>query len=185
MTIYFTSDQHYFHSNVIKHCNRPFADVETMNMQLIYNYNKLVQPNDTVYHLGDFGLGKRAELQEVLNELNGIKRLIAGNHDPTARKLSGWDWVKDYYELKYDGQLIVLFHYAMRVWRNSHYGSLALYGHSHGSMPGNSQSLDVGVDCWNYKPVTYDEITKRMSTLPKYTGYREQAGGSDHHQSLL
>ncbi len=44
-----------------------------------------------------------------------------------------------------------------------------LYGHSHGSLPGNSQSVDVGVDNgWGYKPVTLAQIEQRLKTLPEY-----------------
>jgi calcineurin-like phosphoesterase family protein len=178
---YFTSDNHFFHRNIIKYCNRPFRDVTMMNEIMISNWNNIVGPDDEVYCLGDFGFADRDELEGVLDRLMGRKHLIKGNHDKEAKRLRGWVWVKDYMELKVEEDFVILFHYAPRVWNKSHHGSLALFGHSHGRMPGNSQSLDVGVDCWNYKPVTLVEIKKRMATLPPFVGYREQAGGADHH----
>lgn len=54
--IYFTSDTHFFHNNIIKACNRPFASVEEMNDGLIKNWNNTVSPKDTIYHLGDCAL---------------------------------------------------------------------------------------------------------------------------------
>jgi calcineurin-like phosphoesterase family protein len=50
---------------------------------------------------------------------------------------------------------VVLCHYAMRVWRNAHHGALHFYGHSHGNLPGDAQSLDVGVDCWDFAPASF------------------------------
>lgn len=155
---------------------------------MISNWNERVRPNDEVYHLGDFGFAPLDELQDIFDRLNGNKHLILGNHDKIAQKIKGWKWIKNYdtlhdqaRKLRVGTGTIVLFHYAMRVWDKSHYGSIALYGHSHGSMPGNRQSLDVGVDCWDYRPINLMEIEARLDTLPKYTGYRQQSGGHDHH----
>lgn len=81
MSKFFTSDQHYFHNNVIKYCNRPFNSVEEMNEELIRRHNSVVKPEDDVYHLGDFSLAKRAP-EQILHRLNGIHWLKAvGNHD--------------------------------------------------------------------------------------------------------
>lgn len=63
----------------------------------------------------------------------------------------------------------VLFHYGMRVWNGSFKGRISLYGHSHMSLPGNSQSCDVGVDCWNFYPVTIEQIKKRLKTLKPFS----------------
>jgi calcineurin-like phosphoesterase family protein len=62
----------------------------------------------------------------------------------------------------------------MRVWNKSHYGSIMLHGHSHGSLPGTNQSLDVGVDCWDYTPVTLEQIKRRLKSLPPFSPV-------DHH----
>jgi calcineurin-like phosphoesterase family protein len=182
MTVFFTSDNHFFHTNIIKYCDRPFRDSLHMNEEMIVKWNNRVGPKDDLYCLGDFAMGQQDESQAVLDRLNGRKHLITGNHDKVSRKLNGWVWVRAYHELRLDGLNIVLFHYATRVWNRSHRGSIALFGHSHGGMPGNSQSLDVGADCWDYEPVTFAEIQARLMTLPKFTGYAEQAGGSDHHE---
>jgi calcineurin-like phosphoesterase family protein len=179
--IYFISDPHFFHSNIIKYCKRPFNSASHMNEALIANWNKRVQPDDHIYCLGDFGFGDRDELQGVIDRLQGRKHLILGNHDKDVRKTQGWEWIREYHELTIDGDFFILFHYAPRVWNKSHHGSIALFGHSHGTMPGNSQSLDVGVDCWDYAPVSVSQIKGRLATLPVYTGYRDQAGGSDYH----
>lgn len=72
------SDTHFRHQNIIRYCNRPFHTVGEMNECLIHNWNSVVGPEDTVYHLGDFGFGN---LQEFRGRLNGIIHLIEGNHD--------------------------------------------------------------------------------------------------------
>ena len=54
MNIWFTSDLHLGHGNIIKYCNRPFKDIEHMNRALIDNWNSRVKLNDVVFHVGDF-----------------------------------------------------------------------------------------------------------------------------------
>src|SRR5664279_3833835 len=65
-----------------------------------------------------------------------------------------------------DGQRLVLCHYGMRTWPGSRRGALHLYGHSHGTLPGNAQCLDVGVDCWDFRPVTLPEIRAKLEREP-------------------
>lgn len=165
--IFFTSDTHFGHANIIKYCNRPFKSVNEMDEVMIQNWNDRVSPGDDVYHLGDFGFKDRNKIHNILQRLNGRIHLIKGNHDYKPHTIKGFASVQDYYELKTQGEKIILSHYAMRVWNGSHRGRIMLYGHSHGTLPGNSQSLDVGVDCWEFKPVTLDEIKSRLQTLPR------------------
>lgn len=168
MTIFFTADTHFGHKNIIKYCNRPFETALEMNEALIANWNKVVQQTDTVYHLGDVAVLRPERTREILDRLNGRIYLITGNHDRSAKHAlcaSRFEWIKDYFCLKLNGGVqIALFHYAMRVWDKRHWGAWQLYGHSHGSLPSeaNSFALDVGVDCWNYSPVSLQMIQAEM-----------------------
>lgn len=167
--IYFTSDTHFDHARIIELCGRPFKDVDEMNETMVRNWNARVQPSDTVYHLGDFTMGGADVAEKFLPRLNGRINLIWGNHDRKAvRQMVRWHTSTAYTEINHLGKPITLCHYSLRVWNESHRGSLSLYGHSHNNLPGNSQSLDVGVDCWEFTPVTLDEIMGRMATLPAY-----------------
>lgn len=139
-----------------------------MNETMIFNHNKMVSQGDIVWHLGDFYMGRDGRAQEYFNRLNGEKHLIIGNHDQVGITLEGWKSISDLKEILVDGQRIILCHYAMKVWNKSHKGAIQLYGHSHGNLEGNSQQLDVGVDCWDYYPITLKEIKKKLKTLPEY-----------------
>lgn len=175
--IWFTADLHLNHKRAHILMHRPFDSVEAMNEEIIARYNERVRNGDTVYILGDFAFGEHTPF---LQRLKGQKHLIKGNHDHSKliKKATGWQSVNDMLHLKMpDETLIVLCHYAMRVWRNSHYGSLHFYGHSHGSLPGDSQSCDVGVDCWDYRPVSLDEI--RLLRLAVNT----PRAHPDHHKT--
>lgn len=163
MTIWFTSDQHFFHTNIINYANRPFKDVEEMNETLIKNYQEEVKPGDQVYFLGDFAF---TDHEKILRRLNGAKYLVRGNHD---QKISdskflqwGFHWVKDVFELKLNQNnekfSIWLSHYAHLTWPKKHYGTWHLFGHSHGKIIGQGLSTDVGVDCWNYYPISLEEL---------------------------
>ncbi len=164
MAVFLTSDLHLGHNNVIKHCNRPFADVDQMNEFLIARYNAVVTQRDDVYILGDVAF---CDPTPFVSRLHGRKHLILGNHDqPKLSKLSKcpFIWIKDTYELSVNGQKVWLSHYPHRSWPSSHRGAWHCYGHSHGGMPPHGKSLDVGVDCWNYAPVSFDQIAAIMAT---------------------
>ena len=137
-----------------------------MDEVLITNWNSVVQPQDTIWVLGDFTMGTDAK--KYLDRLLGKKILISGNHDRDYSLEQGWAEIYDYKEITIGGQHIVLCHFAFKVWNRSHRGSINLYGHSHNTLPGNSQQLDVGVDAWDYFPVSFDDVKKRLATLPPY-----------------
>ena len=168
MGIFFTSDSHFNHKNVISHCNRPFELVEEMNEKLIENWNSVVSKNDHVYHLGDFSLGNETETLYVLNQLNGNKFLVLGNHDYVIQKNKSiqnkFSWIKDYYNLILDDkQMICLFHYPIQSWRKKQHGSIHLHGHSHGEMPSeNIKRYDVGVDTNDFTPVNLEVIIDKF-----------------------
>jgi calcineurin-like phosphoesterase family protein len=160
--IWFTADSHFGHANIIRFCDRPFADIQEHDEALIANWNDSVQPGDDVYHLGDFCF--RGDPNKVFDRLNGNKHLCLGNHDKEKRlKRLPWAWIKGVYELKIDKKTRVwLSHYAHRRWPRSHHGSIHLFGHSHGGLPDFGKSTDVGVDAWDYKPVHLDTILTYM-----------------------
>lgn len=170
---WFTSDHHFGHKNIITFSNRPFASVDEMNEELIRRWNEKIGKEDDVYHLGDFALMSAGKTRQLLERLNGRIHLIAGNHESAALECaSSFVWIKDYYELTvpdpdaHQGKrFIVLFHYAMRVWNASHYGTWQLYGHSHGELPDDETmlSFDVGVDCHDYYPLSYDDVKAIMA----------------------
>ena len=164
MTTWFTSDTHFGHANIIKYSDRPFSSVEEMDRVLIDKWNAKVGQKDVVCFLGDFCFSDIIRGQSYLDRLNGVKHLIVGNHDKPAVQLKGWASIKNLDEIRIEGQTIVLCHYAMRVWNKSHHGSWHLYGHSHGSLPDdpNSLSFDVGVDCHNFEPLNMEDIRRIM-----------------------
>ncbi len=79
--IYFISDTHFAHDNVIKYAGRPFNDAEEMNEYMITKWNETVSDNDEVYFLGDFCLGQAENIMKYAPRLNGVKHMIMGNHD--------------------------------------------------------------------------------------------------------
>ena len=79
--IYFTSDLHLGHKNIIKLCHRPFASLEEMDETLVSNWNQVVTNGDTVYIVGDLMFRTQNHPSDVLRRLRGKKNLILGNHD--------------------------------------------------------------------------------------------------------
>lgn len=175
--IYFTSDTHFGHANIIKYLNRPFSNSHEMDKILIRNWNLKVSAKDTIYHLGDFGMGPPRYLLDIINRLNGHKFLISGSHDKRLvkellrleafhlrQRHPGMTSMGPMYVLKGIKGVpdITLCHYSMRVWPKAHYGTFHLFDHSHGHLEGVGKSFDVGVDANNFKPVSLDEVVIRM-----------------------
>jgi len=211
MSIFFTSDTHFGHENIIKYCKRPFANAAEMDKALIRNWNRVVGPHDLVYHLGDFAVGG-GPAGPYLDQLNGRIILIHGNHDeridhlfnpkkmgdlplghpkllevnhfmeinvqvnalaPTSRTALNRLKAKFFKKTPMNAgfvpkphkQDVTLCHYAMKVWNKAHHGAWQLFGHSHGTLPDDLDALqlDVGVDSWDYAPVTVEQIQERMA----------------------
>jgi len=187
-----TSDIHFFHNNIIKYCNRPWADIDKMTEGIIKNWNEVVtRESDSVFIIGDLAMGGKnrgPELSSVLRHLNGQKYLIPGNHDTYVLKdldclqqINILDRLQEVTVIGDGGekQKFVMCHYAMKIWNLSHQGSIHLYGHSHGMMPKDysTKSMDVGLDTKdaNYRPYSYEQIMNLMSI------HRQEP--VDHHDS--
>ncbi len=126
---------------------------------MIAAWQAAVGPDDEVWHLGDFAVGRRVDAAGVLAALPGRKHLITGNNDPdSVTNQPGWASVQSYAELLLDGTRLVLCHYAFRTWRDMGRGAWNLHGHSHGRLTKLPRQADVGVDVWQFRPVTLAEI---------------------------
>lgn len=166
MAVYFTADPHFGHANIIKYCNRPFADAAAMDRALVERCNAVVMPDDVLYLLGDFCMGVRDHLDAARRYRRAIAcrevHLIWGNHDPQDDDgFAGLFTTADHLRpVRLGGQRITLCHYAMRAWDKSHHGAWQLYGHTHGQLPELPEvwSFDVGVDCWNYYPISLEQV---------------------------
>lgn len=162
--LFFTSDEHYGHANVLKFCKRPFESVEDQTEQLIKRHNTVVDDGDVTYHLGDmfWRTFTVKEAQSVMDRLNGKHYLILGNHDEVAKNIAGrFVWVKDT-TLVHTPTRVWLSHYAHRVWPDSHKHSYHLYGHTHNVLPDFRYSHDAGVDANGYFPISYQEVETIM-----------------------
>ena len=160
---WFTSDQHYGHTNVIGYNKRPFKTVEDMDEQLIKNFNSVVGSEDITIHAGDFcWLNKKEEVyKKYVSKLNGTHILLVGSHDHWQPNSAKYIWRK-----RIEGQLIIVCHYAMLTWESSHYNSWQLFGHSHGKLDLPHKQYDVGVDNNNLMPVSFNEICEIMKDKP-------------------
>ena len=159
--IWITADHHFGHANIIRFCDRPFADAAEMDAALIARWNEMVAPEDTVYHLGDFVYRSGRDAGAYLERLNGKVILVAGNHDtPSAR--SAFAESHDILNVRVGGRMLVMCHYAMRVWPGSCRGSLHCYAHSHGKLPAYGRSMDVGVDTNGFYPYDIDDVAARL-----------------------
>lgn len=160
--IYFTSDTHFGHKNIIEYCGRPYSTVKEMNYALIRNWNRVVGDMDTVFHLGDLSFVNQDWTHSLLKELRGTIHLIKGNHDRkwTSDRIAS---IKDKYELRIGNQVYFLQHKPAKEWEGMHKGVIHLHGHNHGHPYHDglkANRLDVGVDCHGYYPISLTEVNR-------------------------
>jgi calcineurin-like phosphoesterase family protein len=190
--LWFTSDLHLGHKNVIKFCDRPFADVKEMSEKIIENWNNIVNDDDIVFILGDvFWFNDSQTIKKILNRLKGIIYIIPGNHDDFSsyhrvvddpRFILCNDVVQVFLETednRYDKKITELWlsHYPMMTWPHRNLGAINLFGHIHSKidktegvdqdLPLHYNQCDVGCDYWDYKPVMFDILLEKIKSKHK------------------
>lgn len=198
--IFFWSDPHFGHRNVLKFCNRPYENIDEMHEDFIKRYNSVVPKDGTCIWVGDCFFCGKTKARAVMNKLNGQKVLVLGNHD---RKMAhmysiGFDFVCNYMEMYIAGFPVKIKHYPSKWSSNKLYnwfrldflakyfgrgtklqlfrwckpryferypepdGRWLIHGHTHSEEPYDlpNKTIHVGVDAWDYSPVSYREIEK-------------------------
>lgn len=152
--IFLASDLHLNHARILRHCHRPFSSLRHMNRDLVERWNRVVGPNDTVYHLGDFSI--RGSPGRWIRELNGRKVFIRGNHD---RDLPG---ATHHAMLSYGDYEFYLVHDprdAPPSWKG-----WIIHGHTHNKVPrypfinGEGRTINVSCECTGYSPLSLDHL---------------------------
>ena len=178
MKTYITSDLHFGHTNIMKFCPVTRArfnnDVEYMNEAMIKEWNEIVEPEDTVYILGDVAFMPATKAAVLLKRMNGRKILIEGNHDNKALKdinfQKAFAEVHKYLEIVHNGTKVCMFHYPIAEWNQMHRGSVHFHGHLHGNPNGldGYRALDVGMDATGWIVLEMDDAVRRaMRGEPK------------------
>lgn len=195
--LYITSDTHYGHMNMVKGTStwedtskcRAFDTMKEHNEMLIQNINAIIKDNDILYHVGDFAMGRKENVQLFRERLN-VKTiyLVRGNHDyawakgtrfPEFRDL--FTEIRDIKNVKVGKDLIVLCHFLFATWENMSRGSMMLHGHLH-STPQTKwrkgRALDIGIDgSEEFRPYhLIDEVIPFLKEKPV-----ESFIGDDHH----
>lgn len=191
--VFFTTDFHLFHNNVLRFDNRPFKDVHEMHDEIEKRWNEVVGPNDVVIYLGDLSFARKEDKQyveDMLDRLNGTIHFIMGNHDKydEIKKMSRFASVQDYLEVRighFDDSgsrvetMFCCMHYPIYSWNKSHHGSYMVHGHCHGNLHhgedasfyDNRRVIDVGCMLHDYRPISYVEVMKKLNhiQIPKLT----------------
>lgn len=165
MKIWFTSDTHFNHANIIEYCQRPFKDVNHMNHAMVNNWNSVVSPEDRVYHVGDFAMGNKSHWERFCKALNGCKILIRGNHDKGNTFMLSIGFAEVYETLMYGDPA--------DPWKLVHdpegQTGKILCGHVHTSwrrkMTPELDAINVGVDQWGFRPVSFEELMTAKSEV--------------------
>ncbi len=165
MSVFFIADTHFGHTNIIEYENRPFQSVKDMNEHMIRSWNGQVNHQDKVFFLGDFGIGDKEYLSQIVVRLKGRKHMIMGNHDK-GRTVKWWldagfHEVSEFPIIYKD--FYMLSHEPLYVNRNMPYANI--FGHVH-SNPAyqtcTSQTYCVSTERLNYKPIDFETLKKEI-----------------------
>lgn len=176
--IFFTSDTHFGHKFMAG--LRKFNSVEEMDELMIKNWNSTVQPNDIVYHLGDFAFASNQRWKDLINILNGKIHLILGNHDisrsPNKSTFGLFEEVTNQKEIAIENQKLILNHYPLLCYAGTYRSNayiINLFGHVH-SCKGSTglddprlqycfpYQYDVGMDLNNFTPISYEKVKEKI-----------------------
>lgn len=185
--VFFTSDFHLFHHNVLKFDNRPFDDIHQMHLIIENNWNEIVTPNDTVIYLGDLSFARKDDklaVDSLINRLNGNIHYVMGNHDKLEeiKKNRKFITVQDYLEVRIKFKknnvvtesLFCCMHYPIYSWNKKHHGHYMCHGHCHGNLHHGEDAsfyigrrvMDVGCMLHDYKPVSYIDVMSKLDLIP-------------------
>ena len=185
--VYFTSDSHIGHRNIIKYCQRPFSSIEHMNQEIIKRWNSVVKDEDTVYHLGDVAFTKRGEWQWMIQSLKGHKILISGNHDNHTNKSyydAGFEKIHQEWNLEYWPGMGRPHHILLKHKPQFDYDqekhNYHFCGHIHTRWTRKGDIINVGVDKWDFTPRTFMELIQAKEDYPVhdiYASIKDQVKG--------
>ena len=168
--VFFISDTHFNHKNIIEYCNRPFKDVEEMNQTIIDNWNRVVKKSDIVLFLGDFALGRDVEsmYDRYSKELNGTIYFLRGNHDRSKSSVRKYFTTIDMMStFSYKGYNFILSHQPLYNGQIPE-GFINIHGHIHDKTLSEScylqtRHVNVSADAINFTPISLDEIIKNIN----------------------
>ena len=179
-TTWFSADFHLGHINFTRGVSkwddkrkcRDFDTVEEMTETVIKSVNDTVPYDHRIINVGDILFGPKNKFHEFFDRINCKNHIfLKGNHDDWFDKpeYAGYsdrfEWYDNYLECSFGKKLVCIFHYAARVWRDSHKGSYFLFGHSHNTLPPVGRQLDVGWDVWK-RPISFREVDRILSKVP-------------------
>jgi len=204
MGVFFTADTHFGHENVIPYCQRPYSSVDEMDEDLVKKWNETVGERDWIFHLGDFAFMDKLRTAAIIARLNGLKVLLKGNHDKRTVKFYLDAGFVQVYKLPYGASLPFWdtdekgtatvafemshfpFQHAMGDYDDRDYlteraptqgrlkGTVLVHGHVHDQWKLRPNMVNVGVDVWDLKPVSLEELLIRVRFVGNLPNGNEQ-----------
>jgi len=181
--VFFISDFHIGHRNVIRFDDRPFLtedgqpDLEMMHTTIVENWNRVVKKSDVVFYLGDLCFGRVGQALSIVKSLNGTIHFIMGNHDrfKDIQSYNRFNTINDYVDLTIKSDVdatyhFTLMHYPIYSWNRASHGSFHVHGHTHQNLHhGESgeyyvgrRAFDAGCNGIDYTPISYKDVIEML-----------------------
>ena len=180
--LFFTSDTHFGHTNILKYCNRPFTNIQEHDEEIVKRWNEVVPEDGIVFHLGDIGFCSETYLKDILEKLNGKIYWIIGNHDwrrITKAIIPRFECITQQMVIRIGSHNIVyLNHFPFLCYSGSNKENVyQLFGHVHSGPLSNGgfdisklvnlnkNQYDVGVDNNDFRPISWESIKKKTGKI--------------------
>jgi len=173
--IWFISDEHYGHCNIIRYTGRPFASVGEMDRTILSTCTKVFQPTDLVWHLGDFCWNPKKRIAKTLAAMPGTHCIVRGSHDRGAETLRalGFAVAVESAVVNLEGRRIILRHKPL-------YDPLpegisgVFHGHIHQGFPEDlvaagersdvpPWNVNLSVEKTGYGPISYKAALRQLA----------------------
>ena len=160
--VYLISDTHFSHRNILNWSRTQFKTYEEHDDYLIERWNNTVNPTDTVIHLGDVCFQKALRYDYVMSKLNGIKRLVMGNHDDLNHdRLKYFNSVHG--SLIDKGDKIVYTHIPVHPSLLEHRWNYNVHGHLHSNQIDDSRYINISCENTSLTPVLKSNIIEEIN----------------------
>jgi calcineurin-like phosphoesterase family protein len=177
MALFFISDLHFDHANIIDYCDRPFESVEEMNAALVRSWNDVVSDEDVVLYLGDFGWWDVENIRSFASRLNGSMALVRGNHDEFGVEDVPFP-VLDSYSVSVGGYQFYCSHYPEDVPEEANWWNV--HGHVHNNnletypfINPEANRVNVSCEVISYTPVPVATVVQLLDAGDRVRTYSE------------
>lgn len=160
---YYCSDLHLHHTFIAN--NLGYLDVNDYHEDLIKKWNAKISKRDVIYILGDITF--ETKKYEILGKLNGIKKVVFGNHDLGKRSyteelLKYVNTINGSIKKKIGEYNVWLTHIPVHPMEFDYRIDFNVHGHIHQRIINDYRYINICLEQIGIVPITEDELLQKI-----------------------